>query len=153
MFIRCVTSQWFGATSWVCRLRVWTHRERQRERQATKLSLVATTQAWNYKNLKFCRLSLEKFCCLSHASLWVHFLRFPLILRKDSLSLALSLPVRSHPRGVNALGVDGNRRKCTHRTRATSDKILNFYNLMLALLRQATKLSLVVSRQTILSQN
>ena len=47
--------------------------------------------------------------------------------------------------------INGNRRKCTHRTRATSDKIfqttsdkiLNFYNFMRALLRQATILSLV----------
>ena len=47
--------------------------------------------------------------------------------------------------------INGNRRKCTHRTRATSDKIfqattdkiLYFYNFMRALLRQATILSLV----------
>ena len=40
---------------------------------------VATTYAWNYKNLKFCRLSHARI-------LWTHFLRFPLILRKDSLT-------------------------------------------------------------------
>ena len=66
------------------------------------------------------------------------------------------------PKGVNAQGatsdkivacrvasklsfrkINGNRRKCAHRTRATSGKILNFYNFMRALLRQATILSLV----------
>ena len=45
--------------------------------------------------------------------------------------------------------INGNHRKCTHRTRATSDKIfqatsdkiLNFYNFMRALLRQNCRLS------------
>ena len=85
-------------------LRVWTHRERQRELQATKLSLVATTHAWNYKK----KIVAWKILSFVARVLWVHFLRFPLILRKDSLtrhdkrqfchlSLALSLPVRSHP--------------------------------------------------------
>ena len=41
--------------------------------------------------------------------------------------------------------INGNRRKCAHRTCATSDKILNFYNFMRALLRQATVLSLALS--------
>ena len=49
--------------------------------------------------------------------------------------------------------INGNRRKCTHRTRATSDKIFqatsdkiwNFYDFMRALLRQATILSLALS--------
>ena len=64
--------------------RVWTHRERQRERQATKMSLVATTHAWNYKNFKKFGLSLEKLSLVA-CVLWVH-LRFPLILQKDSLT-------------------------------------------------------------------
>ena len=114
---------------------------------------------------------------MSHARvLWAHFLRFLLILRKDSLTRharthALSLPVCSHrvrTGSDNASDkrqncrllcrvklsfrkINGDRRKCTHRTRATSDKIfqvtsdkiLNFYNFMRALLRQATILSLV----------
>ena len=44
--------------------------------QATKLSLVATTHTWNYKNLKYCRLSLEKFCRLSLESCGYTFCDF-----------------------------------------------------------------------------
>ena len=50
--------------------------------------------------------------------------------------------------------INGNHRKCAHRTRATSDnfssdKILNFYNFMRALLQQATILLLVLCVHTL----
>ena len=71
-----------SAQQGVASIRVWTHRERQ----ATKLSLVATTHAWNYKNLKFCLLKNFVACrmrpvrTLSAISInfaKLFFLRFP----------------------------------------------------------------------------
>ena len=65
------------------------------------LSLQRTREIIKIYNFVACR-----FCRLSHVRvLWAHFLRFPLILRKDNLTRharthALSLPVRSHPNAL-----------------------------------------------------
>ena len=87
--------------------RVWTHRERQN----CRLSQQRTHEI--IKNINFVAW---KFLSLVARVLWVHFLRFPLILRKDSLTwhykrqfCRLSLPVRSHLESMHQQALRGGK--------------------------------------------
>ena len=85
----CYFFRFFNFSENIIRLRVWTHRERQRERQATKLSLVARVVAWKFgctHRLRACVRETNRYgiiyiriCCHIYCNMLSYLLEYVVI--------------------------------------------------------------------------